>query len=98
MGYSRCTKNALWADLSNLVLIASYDALLRVAAGSENKKVFLTFIGGGVFQNPMHWILGAIEKAAKKYKDHGLEIYLVCYGGPSPSHNKLVDDFKKFQM
>ena len=46
MGYSKCQKDKPWTDLSKLVLNASYDALLRVAASSDNKKVFLTFIGG----------------------------------------------------
>ena len=83
--------------LATGILDASYDALFCVAAQNPTRKVFLTFIGGGVFQNSMTWICDAIYKAAVKYRMWGLNVYLVCYGAVPPGVQSMVAKFKKLK-
>lgn len=73
-GYSG-VDNKLWEPLATLVLEASYEATLLAALCSHiNKttadkaqqkphKVFLTFLGGGVFRNEATWIAHSIGRA-----------------------------------
>jgi len=56
-----------WRPLATLVLDAAYEATLLAAIlnairGGSN-KVFLTFLGGGVFGNEKQWIANAIGRA-----------------------------------
>ena len=72
MGYCRgFIDRALWTTLACGILDASYMGLFAVAALNPTKTVYVTFIGGGVFQNSMTWICAAIEKAALRFKDSG---------------------------
>lgn len=95
MGYSRSINRQKWETLARGILDASYDGLFAVAALNPTKKVFLTFIGGGVFQNSMHWISDAIYKAAVKHKSAGVTAYLVCYGGIPQGIGPMVEKFNR---
>ena len=68
--------NRLWEPLARLILEASYEATLLAAVRSqikqqdatrppdiEHHRVFLTFLGGGVFRNESSWIGNAIGSA-----------------------------------
>merc|ERR1712129_239698 len=78
-----------WEPFARLVLEASYEAVFRVAmltalrhggrAGSN--RVFLTCLGGGVFGNPLNWIVDAMEAAMRKFSRVNLEVFIVTYGG-----------------
>ena len=68
----------LWKPLTMLVLKASY-RLVFLQALEGNKRLFLTLVGGGVFRNPIEWILEAIEGCFREFKDFGLEIIVVLY-------------------
>jgi len=80
----------LWAPLACLVLSASYEATLWAALESAlrhkgrdgSRRVFLTCLGGGVFGNELSWIAKAMYDACSKFRDCGLEIYVVTYCGP----------------
>ncbi|KAH8050818.1 hypothetical protein JL722_11160 [Aureococcus anophagefferens] len=58
-----------WKPLASLVLRASYEATLLVAARNALERpttpprVYLTAIGGGVFGNPLSWIGDAVSRA-----------------------------------
>merc|ERR1712129_695571 len=82
-------RSTLWEPFARLVLEASYEAVFRVAmltalrhggrAGSN--RVFLTCLGGGVFGNPLNWIVDAMEAAMRKFSRVNLEVFIVTYGG-----------------
>ena len=90
VAYSR-NAAAKWKPLASLVLRASYEATLLVAArnalerpGSEAaRRVYLTAVGGGVFGNGLSWIARAIEKALSAV-DYPLDVRLVTYAPPVP--------------
>ena len=71
-----------WDPLAVLVLEAAYEATLRVAAASRNRRVFLTLLGGGAFGNPVDWIYEALIAACQKVAGCGLDIRIVSFGGP----------------
>ena len=57
----------LWESFARLVLEASYEATVCAAIlnvqETENKRVFLTLLGGGAFGNRTGWIMASIERA-----------------------------------
>eukprot|EP00116_Pleurobrachia_bachei_P015862 sb/3476124/ len=96
ISYSRCGKNKLWENLAKGILNTSYLGLFHTAATNpSSNKLFLTFIGGGVFGNPIGWICDAILSAGKHYKNAGLEVYIVSYSTPCSQTVKLIDDLNR---
>jgi hypothetical protein len=69
------------------LLIAEYRAAVSAAWELSRKyrgrkgsnKLFLTFLGGGVFHNPSHIICEAICSCKDLIVKSGLKVYLVCY-------------------
>lgn len=85
--------------LARIVLYATYDATLAVAAilSIERKKrvdVFLTKVGGGVFGNQDEWIMDAIKRSLQKYSFYRLNIFLVHYGSPSLQYLEELKEIK----
>ena len=75
---------ALWEPLASLVLDATYEATLWAAAidaaeGTGSGKVWLTFIGGGVFRNKDEWIATAIRRALNRLSDFDLDLRIAHY-------------------
>ena len=73
----------LWEPFATLVLEAAYEGTLLAAAADKAKgkgtgRVWLTFIGGGVFGNESSWIKSAIEKSLARTKNLGLEVK-ICH-------------------
>lgn len=89
MGYTNVSFK-LWYPLTKIVLEATYKRAFHVACQSRTKKLYLTLVGGGVFKNPMKWILDAIQKSFMEFKNSGLNVYIVLY-----SKNDIVVDFVK---
>jgi hypothetical protein len=61
---------------------ASYESVLHAAklnVERGSKKVFLTFLGGGVFGNKDGWIIDALLDAINSVEDADLDIYIVHY-------------------
>ncbi len=87
----------LWMPFASLVLEASYEATLCAgiinAINSGNNSVFLTLLGGGAFGNKSIWIINAIERALKLYKDINLEVFIVSYGSSNHHVNSLINRF-----
>jgi hypothetical protein len=85
----------LWEDAARLVLEASYEATICAAIGNSqrtgNTKVFLTFIGGGVFGNKLEWITEAIDRSLSLYKHWPLDVVLVNVRPP----RQLIEDLVK---
>ena len=97
VGYSRSINRSKWETIAKGILDASYDGLFAVAAQNPTKKLFLTFIGGGVFQNSMHWICDAIYRAAKRHRAAGVTAYLVCYGSVPQGVEPMVKKFNSLK-
>ena len=61
---------------------------------TNNNKVFLTLIGGGVFGNEKEWIFNAIKKTIIKFLKTPLDINIVSYRTPNPDIQQLIDSIK----
>lgn len=70
--------NRDWRPLACLALEAAYEATLLAgvvnAANGRSNKVFLTFLGGGVFGNDEEWIAGAIGRAVAKVAEMKVDL------------------------
>ena len=79
-----------WAPMATLILRASFEATLRVAAANcasrpnlpGSRKVFVTPLGGGAFGNDITWIASALDAALQRCKGLGLDVALVQYQEP----------------
>ncbi len=78
--YGDKAKSKGFKNLAQMLLYAAYESALRSAYAHGKKKVFLTLIGGGVFENDLSWIMQAIEHAVTPFLTYGnLEINLIVY-------------------
>lgn len=98
IGYTPHIPVPLFEKFARLILEATYEAtflagLMNIANGGS-PKVFLTLVGGGVFQNNSDWILDAIYKSALKFKNSPLEIKIVSYGEANPKIEKWLKKMK----
>jgi hypothetical protein len=72
-----------WEEFAKLILKATYEATFYAAlinySKTGSRKLFLTLVGGGAFENEKSWILEAIENAIIKFKNTPLDINIVSY-------------------
>jgi len=102
IAYNSMTRREHWELLGKMVLESAYEATLLVAILNAidhnfehgSNRVFLTCLGGGVFGNPTPWIVVAIEKALRMFKDYALDVRIVSYSNVEPEIDDLV---KKMQ-
>lgn len=70
-----------WEPFARLVLEATYEATLLVAAEQAGRggsgTVLLTRVGGGAFGNDLGWIDDAIDRALERTAGAGLDVRLV---------------------
>ena len=101
IGYSRAMG---WDELARIVLDASYEATLLVAAlkvlrsiassgrSVDGPCVYLTQVGGGVFGNDHEWILAAIRRgctAVENLAGIPLRVAVLHYGAVHPLYERL---------
>ena len=83
-----------WEPFANLILEAAYEASICAAidnaAHTGNNRLYLTLLGGGVFGNPMEWILDSISRAISLYPDCGLDIAIVSHRKSKSSVRRLT--------
>ena len=94
IAYSRVAAEAV-EPLARMVLASTYEATLAAAVINAARPqgsptVFLTLVGGGVFGNPLPWILDAIERAVACFPDVALDIAIVSFGGTNPQLSTLL--------
>lgn len=105
VSYNRGNDSA-WKPLASSILSASYESTILAAFenkvrnfekddGKGSKRVFLTFVGGGVFGNRSDWINNAIAEACLKYFYFDLNVFLVSYGNPDARLMGFVTDLNK---
>lgn len=85
-----------WEPLATLVLDAAYEATLHAAAldlaqGRGSGRVWLTFVGGGVFGNRREWIAGAIRRALQRAEALPLDVHIAHYRSIDPEMRRLVE-------
>jgi len=83
ISYSRLDASR-WAEFASLVLHAAYESSFLAASiiAAEQKRrvpLYLTLLGGGVFGNPISWIVDAIKTAIKKYATDPIDVRIVHY-------------------
>ncbi|SIN96074.1 hypothetical protein [Vannielia litorea] len=78
-----------WAPFARLVLEEAYEITLGLAARLQ-VPVFLTLLGGGAFGNDKAWILGAMERAFRIYRNAGLEVAVVGHRAPDAEVGRLI--------
>ena len=83
-----------WEPFATLILEAAYEACICAAmenaARTGNNRLYLTLLGGGVFGNPVEWILDAISRAISLYPDCGLDIAIVSHRRSKSSVQRLT--------
>ena len=85
-----------WEGIARVVLDGAYEGTLLAAAhdrdlGTGSGRVWLTFLGGGVFQNPKSWIRAAIQRALVRADGLGLQINLAHFRQIDNSYTDLND-------
>ena len=88
---------SLWEPFARLVLEATYEATFYSAfmnfQSTNNSKLFLTLVGGGVFGNKIDWILEAIKNAVIKFENTPLDVRIVSYGNSNRNVSRFVETF-----
>lgn len=94
-GYTSIS-NELWASLATLVLDAMYEATLWAAVLNARRtgqnRVWLTFIGGGVFGNDYRWIASAIGRACYRVRKYNLEVCVSHFRTKDSEIEQMIDD------
>lgn len=84
-----------WEALARLILEATYESTFYAAAMNYQKtgvdKLYLTLVGGGVFGNPMSWILESVEKSLERFKHIPLDVNIVSYGQSDSDVRYFID-------
>ena len=81
--------------LGRLVLNSAYEAtlaaaVLNAARPDGNPTVYLTLLGGGVFGNPLDWIVDAMARAIERYRDVAIDVAIVSFRRPNPAVAPLL--------
>jgi len=88
IAYSNVEKG-VWESFARLILEATYEATFYSALlnyeRTQNRKVHLTLVGGGVFGNEKEWIFDAIKKSLIKFSKTPLDIKIISYGNSNPN-------------
>ena len=89
----------LWEPFARLALEAAYECTLRTALLNPQEngadRVFLTYLGGGVFGNKMEWIVDAMERAVRLVRDHHLKVTIVNRG---PARSEIQEMIKRIAV
>lgn len=97
LGYSDVLPR-YWEPFAKSVLKAAYLATLATgvlnAQKTGNNRVFLTLVGGGVFNNPPEWIAEALLNACVVFRDFQLDCRLVSFGN-SLEAGVIIDRFNR---
>lgn len=83
-----------WEPFARLVLDAAYEATLAAAVlnrhATDNRRVYLTLLGGGVFGNRIEWIVDAAGRAIDRVAEADLDVAVVSYREPNPAIGPLL--------
>ena len=84
-----------WGPFGRLILEAAYEATFYAAilnrATTGSNQVYLTLLGGGAYGNPEEWILSAMERAFKLFRDSAFDVRIVSFGERNPAVDALIE-------
>jgi hypothetical protein len=83
-------KNVKTCRLAAFLLKAAYDGTYLAARSLESRKLVLTFIGGGVFNNPFELIIEAIVNAHLGIDTEYLDEVILPIFDPSVNHLEVM--------
>lgn len=82
IGYCTTIKGDIWDNMTRIVLNATYEAIIYCGMlnylETKNKKVYLTQVGGGVFENKPGIISDAIKRAVKIAYNNQYPLEIIC--------------------
>lgn len=85
--YNNPSDTPEFENLARIFLHAAYKGTLDVARSLKVKKIYLTLVGGGVFQNKLTWIAQALTASLEDFNSYPqedpLEIILIIYDSSS---------------
>lgn len=70
--------DVLATKVAKAALKAAYEATIYGAIKTNSKKVFLTLVGCGAFQNKLEWVAEILDNLTDTIKQSGLDITLVA--------------------
>lgn len=79
-------------QVAQKILDAAYEGTLRVAVADAKKKVVLTLIGGGVFENSLASIVKAITRMKDFIIKSGLEVTLIIFDSTNFMQQQFVPE------
>jgi hypothetical protein len=82
-------KNEKALAIAQTVLNAAYEGTIRTAIVLDKKKVVLTLVGGGVFNNSINSIYKAIALNKDLIKDYGLDVTVIIFDSSLYSTNDI---------
>ena len=84
-----------WADFARLVLEAAYEATFLAAIlehhRTGDRRLYLTWLGGGAFGNRAAWIQDAVRRSIGMFRHWPLEVGIVSYHSPRPAVRELLE-------
>lgn len=93
VAYTRIEQD-FWEPFARAILEGTYEATFYAAVANyletNNDRLYLTLVGGGVFGNKLDWIKDAIQKSLVKFKHVPLDVRIVSYGSPNPALNSII--------
>ena len=91
LGQGSNKKNEFTSSIAKKLLQAAYEGTLRTAMFKQKKKVILTLIGGGVFQNDLTWISDVLRELKGLIIDSGLDVTLIIFDASNPIFTTFGD-------
>lgn len=76
IGWDETPENDKNLEIAKLILKYAYETTIRLAAAEGHKKVYLTLLGGGAFDNPTEWVIEAIKELIPFIKENDLTVIL----------------------
>ena len=97
IGYSLVEENN-WEEFARLILAGTYEATIRAglinSTRTNNNRIFLTLVGGGVFGNKKEWIIESLLENLQLFKKESLDLRIVSYGTSNPVVQEIIQRFK----
>jgi len=77
----RLGRGTAWDDFAKMLLDAAYEGTVYAADLAGCKKLYLTLMGTGVFENDMSWVVNSIVKVKELIIQSGMDVTLVVFDG-----------------
>jgi hypothetical protein len=84
-----------WKPIATLILNSIYEATFNVAVLRAHQTklrqtLYLTKVGGGVFDNPEGWIIESINRSLKIHTNSPIDVVLVHHEVEDPNYKQFL--------